>query len=180
MMLLDSEETTDSVFSLWRRIPPHGVRRGVQRDLREGTGDKRQEALAHRRLLAPSVLTPWSLHANLPALDVCLDALGWRYEGRFTMYTVVRQYSSQGASQLFDALESKKDEVERLIRGVSGVVSYTLLRTSDGGISVTVCQEKAGADESVRVAADWVRQNAPVATSPPRISEGNTILHFTT
>jgi hypothetical protein len=96
------------------------------------------------------------------------------------MYTVVRQYSGPGASQLFDVLERKKDEVERLIRGVSGVVSYTLLRTSDGGISVTVCQEKAGADESVRVAADWVRQNAPGATSPPRISEGTTILHFTT
>ena len=96
------------------------------------------------------------------------------------MYTVVRQYGGQGASQLFDVLESKKDEVERLIRGVSGVVSYTLLRTSDGGISVTVCQEKAGADESVRVAADWVRQNAPGATSLPRISEGNTIIHFHT
>jgi hypothetical protein len=63
------------------------------------------------------------------------------------MYTVVRQYSGPGASQLFDVLERQKDEVERLIRGVSGVVSYTLLRTSDGGISVTVCQEKAGADE---------------------------------
>jgi len=97
----------------------------------------------------------------------------------FTMYTVVRQYSGQGVSQLFEALESKKDEVERLIRGVSGFVSYTLLRTSNGGVSVTVCQDKAGADESVRVAADWVRQNAPVATSPPLISEGNTILHFT-
>ena len=96
------------------------------------------------------------------------------------MYTVVRQYAGQGAFQLFETLDSKKDEVERLIRGVSGVVSYTLLRTSDGGVSVTVCQEKAGADESVRVAADWVRQNAPGATSPPRISEGTTILHFHT
>jgi hypothetical protein len=94
------------------------------------------------------------------------------------MYTVVRQYSGQGASQLFDALESKRDDVERLIRGVSGFVSYTLLRTGNGGISVTVCQDKAGADESVRVAADWVRQNVSVATSPPVISEGNTILHF--
>jgi hypothetical protein len=54
------------------------------------------------------------------------------------MYTVVRQYAGQGASQLFDVLESKKDEVERLIRGGSGVVSYTLQHTSDGGISVTV------------------------------------------
>jgi hypothetical protein len=95
------------------------------------------------------------------------------------MYTVVRQYSGQGASQLFDVLESKKDEVERLIRSVSGLVSYTLLRTSNGGITVTVCQDKAGTDESVRIAADWVRQNASGATTPPVISEGNTILHFT-
>ena len=94
------------------------------------------------------------------------------------MYTVIRQYSGQGASQLFDVLESKKDEVERLIRGVSGFVSYTLLRTSNGGITVTVCQDKAGTDASVRIAADWVRQNAPVAITPPVISEGNTILHF--
>jgi len=28
------------------------------------------------------------------------------------MYTVVRQYSGQGVSQLFEALENKKDEVE--------------------------------------------------------------------
>jgi hypothetical protein len=94
------------------------------------------------------------------------------------MHTVIRQYSGQGASQLFDVLESKKDEVERLIRGVAGFVSYTLLRTSDGGITVTVCQDKAGTDESVRVAADWVKQNATVATAPPVISEGNTVLHF--
>ena len=98
--------------------------------------------------------------------------------GGANMYTVVRQYSGQGVSQLVDVLESKKDEVERLIRGVPGFVSYTLLRTSDGGITVTVCQDKAGADASVRIAADWVRQNAPVATNPPVISEGNTILHF--
>ncbi len=95
------------------------------------------------------------------------------------MYTVVRQYSGEGASQLFDELESKKGEVESLIRGVPGLVSYTLLRTTDGGVTVTVCQDKAGTDESIRVAADWIRQNVSVAASPPAISEGNTIIHFT-
>ena len=94
------------------------------------------------------------------------------------MYTVIRQYSGQGASQLFDTLESKKDEVESLIRSVPGFVSYTLLRAGDGGITVTVCQDKEGTDESIRVAAAWVKQNATVASNPPVISEGNTILHF--
>ena len=94
------------------------------------------------------------------------------------MYTVVRQYSGQGIPQLIDVLESKKDEVERLIRGVSGFVSYTLLRTSDGGITITVCEDKAGTDESIQVAAEWVRQNAPTDVPPPVISEGETILHL--
>ena len=95
------------------------------------------------------------------------------------MYTVVRQYSGQGASELFDVLERNKDEVERLIGGVSGLVSYTLLRTNDGGITVTVCQDKAGTDESIRIAADWIRENAAaVGSAPPIISEGNTVLHL--
>ena len=94
------------------------------------------------------------------------------------MYTVVRQYSGPGASELFDALEGKHDDVERVIRGVSGFVSYTLFRTGDGGVSVTVCQDKAGTDESVRAAADWVGQNVPTSITPPVISEGTAILQF--
>ncbi len=94
------------------------------------------------------------------------------------MYAVVRQYSGQGASQLFDELESKQADVEQLIRGVPGVVSYALFRTGDGGISVTVCQDKAGADESVRLAADWIRQNVTTQSNPPVISEGSTIVQL--
>ena len=94
------------------------------------------------------------------------------------MYAVVRNYP--GASQLFDLLESKKDAVESAIREVPGLVSYTLLRTADGGVSVTVCQDKAGADESVRVAAQWVSQNFTGTSNPPAISEGETILQLIT
>ena len=94
------------------------------------------------------------------------------------MYTVVRQYSGPGAAELFDAIEGRKDEVESIIRGVAGFVSYTLLRTDQGGVSVTVCQDKVGTDESIKVAGDWVRQNVPAAVTPPVISEGNNILQL--
>lgn len=94
------------------------------------------------------------------------------------MHAVVRRYSGQGAKALFDELERKKGDVEPLIRGVNGFVAYSLIRTGDGGISVTVCQDKAGTDESVRVAADWVKQNVPGAITPPEISEGDTILQL--
>ena len=94
------------------------------------------------------------------------------------MHAVVRNYSGQGASQLFSEIESKVAEVESIIRAVPGFVSYTLLRTDDGGISVTVCQDKAGTDASVQAAAGFIRQNMTAQGNPPVVSEGNTILHI--
>ena len=94
------------------------------------------------------------------------------------MHAVVRNYTGQGASQLFSEIESKVAEVESIIRAVPGFVSYTLLRTGDGGISVTVCQDKAGTDASVRAAADFIRQNMTAQGDPPVVSEGDTILHI--
>jgi hypothetical protein len=95
------------------------------------------------------------------------------------MHAVVRTYSGQGAKELFDLLEKRKADVERLIRGVKGFRGYSLVRTADGGISVTVCQDKAGADESLRVAGDWIKQNAPnLGTRPPAVAEGTVILQL--
>lgn len=60
-----------------------------------------------------------------------------------------------------------------------GIVSYTLLRTGEGGISVTVCTDSAGVEESLRVARDWIKINAPnVQASPPVITEGAVIVQF--
>jgi hypothetical protein len=95
------------------------------------------------------------------------------------MYTVIRSYSGSGASALIDVLEEKSEEVENIIRGVSGFVSYTLIRTSDGGVSVTVCKDKAGTDESLKVAKDWIQQNgANLNASPPSVTEGSNILQL--
>jgi len=82
------------------------------------------------------------------------------------MHAVVRTYSGEGAKELFDLLEKRKSDVESLIRTVKGFVSYSLVRTADGGISVTVCQDKAGADDSVQKAKDWIGGNASNAISP--------------
>lgn len=95
------------------------------------------------------------------------------------MHAVVRTYSGQGAMELFELLEQRKADVERVIRSVSGLQSYSLIRTAEGGISVTVCQDKAGTDESVRLAAEWVRENASeLSTEPPAVSDGAVILQL--
>ena len=95
------------------------------------------------------------------------------------MHAIVRTYSGQGAKELFDLLERRKAEVESLIRSVSGFHAYSLFRTDDGGVTVTVCQDKAGTDESMQVARDWIRENASeLSTSPPVVSEGSVILQL--
>ena len=93
------------------------------------------------------------------------------------MYAVVRTYSGNGAKELFDVLEKRKTEVESVIRPVKGFVSYTLARSGDGGFSVTVCQDKAGTDESVQVAREWVAKNAGnTGVGAPKVSEGQVII----
>ena len=95
------------------------------------------------------------------------------------MYVVVRSYSGQGASALFDVIEKSEQEIKELITGVPGFVSYAAFRSGDGGATVTVCQDKAGTDESSNRAAAWIKENASdTSVSPPEITEGDTVLQF--
>ena len=96
------------------------------------------------------------------------------------MHTVIRQYSGSGASELADEISSQAKGVEAAIRSVPGVISYALVRTADGCISITVCEDKVGSDESVKVAAKFIRNNCTVNASPPMVSEGETIINFAT
>jgi hypothetical protein len=92
------------------------------------------------------------------------------------MYTVVRSYFGKGAKELFDVLEKNKADVEKTIRSVKGFVSYSLVRSEDGGFSVTVCEDQAGTDESLEKARDWIAKNAPgTGVAAPKVSEGSNV-----
>jgi hypothetical protein len=94
------------------------------------------------------------------------------------MYVVVRSYSGQGASELFDVLGQREQDVKSLIGGVPGFVSYAAFPSGGGGMTVTVCQDKAGTDESSRRAGEWVKENVSTTVDPPAITEGSTVLQF--
>lgn len=95
------------------------------------------------------------------------------------MYLVVRSYAGPGTSELFDLLGERSDEVRELISGVPGFVSYSAARTgADTGVTVTLCQDKAGTDESSRRAAAWVSEHVSVTGVVPTISEGTTVTQF--
>ena len=66
-----------------------------------------------------------------------------------------------------------------LIRKAEGFIRYYWLDTGKGeAASFGVFRDKAGADESVRLAADFVREHlSKLMTSKPEIIEGPVVAH---
>ena len=92
------------------------------------------------------------------------------------MHMVTRNYSGPGAKELFDLLEKRKSDVKEVIGAVHGIKSYAMTRTHDGGYTVTMCDDKAGTDDSVKVAAAWIKKNAPdLKVQAPVVAEGEVI-----
>ena len=99
-------------------------------------------------------------------------------QNRGAVHVVVRSYSGQGASDVFDLISQREDDVKDLISGVPGFVSYAAVRTGNGGLTVTVCQDKAGTDESSKRAAGYVKENLSGSVDPPEVTEGSTVIQF--
>jgi hypothetical protein len=76
------------------------------------------------------------------------------------MHAIVRTYTGPKAKDLHALLIERKDDVAGVLRGVSGLVSYDIIETPDGCITVTVCQDKGGAQDSLARAKDWLTKNA--------------------
>ena len=94
------------------------------------------------------------------------------------MHAVVRTYSGKGAKGLIDVIEKNKTEVEGLLRAIKNFFGYYPVRTTRGGFSVSV-QDKAGTDESIRVARDWIGKNASnLGTARLTVSEGMVVFQL--
>jgi hypothetical protein len=93
------------------------------------------------------------------------------------MYAAIRNYA--GNTELADALVKNESEVKRLISGIEGFRAYYLVRTGDGAASISVYDDRAGAEQSTRVAGEWVRENLPdLEVSAPQVSAGEVALTF--
>jgi heme-degrading monooxygenase HmoA len=91
------------------------------------------------------------------------------------MYGVIRNY--KGNRELADQLAARSDEVESLISGIEGFHSYYLVRTEDGCATVSVYENKTGADESIRLAADWISEHASeITASKPEVFSGEVLI----
>ena len=117
--------------------------------------------------------------ANCVTLRRARDVDSIATRGVAIVYGVIRSYSGSGARELMDLIVERQDEVEGLLRAVTGFVGYSLIQTDDGGATITVCQDKAGADESIQVAREWVAANAgDLGVAAPTVTEGSVGMHL--
>lgn len=68
-----------------------------------------------------------------------------------------------------------------IISTVPGFIAYYGIEAADDEyVAVAVFEDRTGAEESIRVAADFIRENlAPLLPTPPDITEGTVSVHQT-
>jgi hypothetical protein len=89
------------------------------------------------------------------------------------MYVAVRLYKVKAGS-IDEIVRSAQEGFVPLIRQAPGFVAYYAVVTgSDSLFTVSIFQDQAGADESTRLAADYVHQNlAALVEGPPELQAG--------
>jgi hypothetical protein len=93
------------------------------------------------------------------------------------MYAVIRRYS--GVAKLINELDKRQDEVKKLIGDGPGFIAYYAIRDGEALATVTVCEDREGADESSRRTAAWVRENmAGVRVTAPEAYGGEVFIHM--
>jgi len=91
------------------------------------------------------------------------------------MYAAVRRY--EGVTDPAEAGRLVDESFVPLLEHVPGFVAYYWLDAGDGVMaSLSVYEDQTGADESVGIARDWVRENAAaLLPNPPRVIEGRVV-----
>lgn len=90
------------------------------------------------------------------------------------MYAVVRLYKLKSTGDVDKVVETTRNGFLPIVRKAPGFIAYTMA-VAEGGDLVTIgmFQDRAGAEESTRLAAGWVRDNlAWSVEGPPKIAEG--------
>jgi heme-degrading monooxygenase HmoA len=94
------------------------------------------------------------------------------------MYASIRRYKVNPGAAAEIALRVNEGFLP-IISKAPGFVSYYVLDAGNDVVaSVSVFQDQAGAEESNRMAADWVKQNvASLLGGPPEITAGEVVAH---
>ena len=96
------------------------------------------------------------------------------------MHTVVRTYSGKGAAETIDLIIANKRDVKKLMHSVKGFVDYAVVKTEDGGFTVTLSRNEKAAEAITAAAREWVVANAShLKAKPPKVMGGKVSLSVT-
>ncbi|MGJ5833209.1 hypothetical protein [Streptomyces ossamyceticus] len=92
------------------------------------------------------------------------------------MYAAVRRYD--GVTDPAEAARLVNEGFVPLMRQVPGFVAYYWVDAGDGVmVSTSVFQDRAGAEESISRASDFVRDNlASLLPAPPEVMAGEVVV----
>jgi hypothetical protein len=94
------------------------------------------------------------------------------------MHASIRTY--KGNPGLGRRLAQQRKDIEKTVQKAPGFISYYLVDTPDGAVSLTLCRNLEGVEESARLASTWLRQNLPEVTSrPPEVTTGEVVIELT-
>ena len=91
------------------------------------------------------------------------------------MYAALRRY--EGVTDPAKAGRRVKEGFVPLLRQVPGFVAYYWIDAGDGVmVSTSVFEDQTGAEESIKRAADFVRENlASLLPNPPQVAAGEVV-----
>ena len=94
------------------------------------------------------------------------------------MHVVIRRYRTDPGS-VSEIMRHVNEGFIPIIKDAEGFLAYYALNAGAGEIAtVGVFKDQAGAEESIKMAADWVRQNlAALLPNPPEITAGEVEAH---
>ena len=93
------------------------------------------------------------------------------------MYASIRRYQVDPGS-VDEVVKRAEEGFMPIVAEVPGFSAYYIVNAGDGVVaSFSVFEDQAGAEESNRLAADWVKDNlAPLVTGPPEVTAGEVVL----
>jgi hypothetical protein len=91
------------------------------------------------------------------------------------MHASIRTYPEN--AELAEQLAARGDEIKAVVADVAGFHAYYLVRTEDVTVSITVCDDQGGVQDSNELAAAWLLQNVPdQAEARPKLVQGRVLI----
>jgi hypothetical protein len=98
------------------------------------------------------------------------------------MFATVRRYEGIDASKRAELTKKVNETLAPRLSKLPGFSSYFLIDTGEGVMSsIGLFDTSAHANESTRVASEWVRDEKleSILVNPPKVTDGEVIVHKT-